>query len=399
MHGVGHHGGRIGGDAFTFTTPHVRFGDGVARAIDDVLARAEVQNPLVVTDEGVEAAGVLDPVLESITGDPLVHYATTEPSTADFDALPTDAADGVVAVGGGSCLDTAKVVATLLAHGGDAAEYLGVDTVPGRVAPLVAIPTTSGTGSQATQTAVLTHDGIKRGVSDEYLRPDYALVDPTLTFGLPASVTARSGFDAFVHALESLTARDHRWIDPRPITYQGANPVSRSLAREALVQVHGAIERATFDGDDRDARRAMSLGSHLAGTAFSASGLGIVHALASALGGLVDAPHGDCLAASITAGLTYNLPVRRDAYASVARLLDLDDPASTRNGASALVDECDRLRRSLGLPTGMDDLGFDRADVDEIVANTLVQERRLPTNPRRAGDDLQAHLIEMEFDG
>ena len=393
-------GRRFGSDTFTFTTTHVRFGEGIATAVDDVFARAEVTNPLLITDEGVEDAGVLDSILESIDGDSTIHYATTEPSTDDFEDLPTEFTDGVVAVGGGSCMDTAKVVATLLAHDGRAADYLGVDAVPGPVAPLVAIPTTSGTGSQATQTAVVTHDGIKRGTSDESLRPDYALVDPTLTYGLPAGVTARSGFDAFVHALESLTARDHQWIEPRPITYQGANPVSQALAREALMQVHGAIERATFDGADRDARRAMSVGSHLAGVAFSVSGLGIIHALASTLGGLVDAPHGACLAAAIKAGLTYNLPVRREEYASVARLLEVaDDGASDQAAAVALIDECDRLRRSLGLPTGMTDLGLGRDDVDTIVENTLVQERRLPTNPRAAGEDLRAHLLEVEFDG
>jgi alcohol dehydrogenase len=386
--------------AFTFTTTDVRFGEGVATTVDGALAREGVTSPLVVTDEGVEDAGVLDPVLESIGGDPAIHYAATEPSTSDFEALPTGTVDGVVAVGGGSCIDTAKVVATLLAHDGEAVDYLGVDAVPDPIAPLVAVPTTSGTGSQATQTAVVAHDGIKRGTSDEYLRPDCALVDPTLTYGLPADVTARSGFDAFVHALESLTARDHRWIEPRPITYQGANPASRALAREALSQIHGSLERATFDGADREARRAMSLGSHLAGAAFSISGLGIVHALASTLGGLVDAPHGSCLAAAIEVGLTYNLSVRRAEYAAVGRFLDVaDDAATDREAAAALVDECDRLRRSLGLPIGMTDLGFDRGDVDEIVENTLAQERRLPTNPRAVGDDLCEHLLEVEFEG
>lgn len=384
---------------FTFAATDARFGEGVAADVDEVLAREDVTEPLLVTDEGVEAAGVLDPIRDAIGDDATVHYATTEPSTDDFADLPTGSVDGVVAVGGGSCIDTAKVVATLLAHGGEAADYLGVDTVPGPIAPLVAIPTTSGTGSQATQTAVVAHDGIKRGMSDERLRPDVALVDPSLTYGLPSEQTARSGFDAFVHALESLTARDHRWVDPRPITYQGANPASRALAREALSQVHGALERATFDGGDRDARRAMSVGSHLAGAAFSISGLGIVHALASTLGGLTDAPHGACLAASIEAGLTYNLPVRGEEYAGVARSLGVADGAETqREAARALVRECDRLRESLGLPTSMTDLGLDGSDVDEIVENTLAQERRLPTNPRQADRGLREHLLSVEFD-
>lgn len=383
--------GDPGATPFRFTAPDTRFGDDVVDRLGLVLERQGVDEPLIVTDDGVEAAGILDRVQDAIDAKPTVHYATMEPSTDDFDDLPTADVDGVVAVGGGSCLDTAKLAAALLAHGGDAGEYVGVDTVPGPIAPLIAVPTTSGTGSQATQTAVIHHEGVKRGVSDGFLRPDVAVVDPTLTFGLPRSVTARSGFDAFVHALESYLARDYRWVDPRPITYQGANPVSRSLAWRALELVHGSLERAVFDGEDHDARRAMSLGSHLAGTAFSASGLGAVHALASTLGGMRDRPHGECLAASIQAGLEYNRPVRHEAYAGVARGLGVGE------GADALLAECKRLRDSIGLPDSFAAFDVTAEDVDTVVENTLVQERRLATNPREVTDDLGEFLLETEF--
>ncbi len=390
-----HEGDRPGSTPLRFTAPDTRFGDDVVDQLGSILARYGVDEPLVVTDEGVEDAGILDRATESVGVSPTVHYATTEPSTADFDELPTASVDGVVAIGGGSCLDTAKLAAVLLAHGGNAGDYVGVDSVPGPIAPLIAVPTTSGTGSQATQTAVIHHEGVKRGVSDEFLRPDVAVVDPTLTFDLPRAVTARSGFDAFVHALESFLARDYQWVEPRPITYQGANPVSRSLAWRALTLVHGSLERAVFDGDDRDARRAMSLGSHLAGTAFSASGLGAVHALASTLGGMRDRPHGECLAASVRAGLTYNLPVRRAAYADVARGLGVveaqDDPAE------ALIGECERLRDSLGLPDSFAAFDVTANEVDTVVENTLVQERRLATNPREVTEDLGEFLLETEF--
>jgi alcohol dehydrogenase class IV len=164
----------------------------------------------VVSDAGVESAGIFDQVLEPLDRKPIRYEAAMEPSTDDFKILPSAAVDDVVAIGSGSCLDTAKVTAAVLAHDIDPAACLGVDAIPGPVAPLVAVPTTSGTGSQATQTAVVSRDGVKRGISDERLRPSVALVDPTLTFDLPWAVTARSGFDALVHALESLTARDYR---------------------------------------------------------------------------------------------------------------------------------------------------------------------------------------------
>jgi alcohol dehydrogenase class IV len=357
--------GAVAGSSLRLRVPETRFGDGAVERLPAALDETGVERPLVVTDAGVAEAGVLDAALAAHDGPTERFDAPTEPSTDDLtaDALPDDA-DGVVAVGGGSVLDTAKLAALLLTHGGTPADYLGVDAVPGPVVPLVAVPTTSGTGSQSTQTAVVHHDGVKRGVSDEHLRPARAVVDPTLTFGLPRRVTARSGFDAFVHALESLTARDHRWVPERAITYQGANPVTRPLSR-----------------------RALSLGSHLAGLAFSNAGLGVVHALASAVGGMTGAAHGDCLAACVEPGLRYNLPVRRDAYAAVA------DHLGVGSTAEDLVAEAVRLRDALALPTSIADLGLDRGDAAAVVENTLVQERRLATTPRlpdEDGADLQA---------
>ncbi|MFB6122661.1 MAG: iron-containing alcohol dehydrogenase [Haloferacaceae archaeon] len=383
-------------DALSLTAPEFEFGEGVVQSLPAVLGRLGVDDPLVVTDEGVADAGVLSLALDAFEGAVETYYATTEPSTEDFAGVDAFDVDGVVAVGGGSVLDTAKLVAAILAHEGDPADWIGTGKLPGDPVPLVAVPTTSGTGSQSTQTAVLTYEGVKRGVSDERLRPDAALVDPELTYGLPRGVTARSGFDAFVHALESLTARDYRWVADRPITYQGANPVTRPLSRRALGQVHGSLERAVFDGDDREARRAMSLGAHLAGLAFSNAGLGAVHALASAVGGMTGAPHGDCLAASLEPGLRYNLPVRESEYAAVARDLGVADGATDRTAALALVEECARLRDSVGLPSSFAALGLSVEDTDAIVENTLVQERRLKTNPRDVTDDV-ADVIRDSF--
>ena len=380
--------GAVAGSALRLRVPEFRFGDGVAERLPTVVDEVGIETPLVVTDPGVDAAGVLDAALAAYDGRYERVDAPTEPSTDDLTpgVLP-EGVDGVIGVGGGSVLDTAKLAALLLAHGGSPADYLGTGAVPGPVAPLVAVPTTSGTGSQSTQTAVVHHEGVKRGVSDESLRPARAVVDPTLTFGLPREVTARSGFDAFVHSLESLTARDHRWVPERAITYQGANPVTRPLSRQALSLVHGSVERATMDGDDRAARRALSLGSHLAGVAFSNAGLGIVHALASAVGGMTDAPHGDCLAACAAPGLRYNLPVRRDQYAGVAADLGVGSTAED------LIGEVLRVRDALALPDAIAALGLERSDADAIVENTLVQERRLVTTPRfpdEDGADLEA---------
>lgn len=379
----------LSGTRLRFDGPELAYGDGVSRDVGDVLDRRGWDSVLLVTDLGVDEAGVLAAVTDGIDVDPTRYDATTEPATDDFADLPAGPFDGIIAVGGGSVLDSAKMASVLLSHGGHPSDYLGEGTVPGPVRPVVAVPTTSGTGSQATQTAVLTHEGVKRGMSDEALRPELAVVDPVLTVGLPSDVTATSGYDAFVHALESLTARDYRWVPDRPITYQGANPISRSLSSRALALVACGLERAVHDGEDLDARRRMSLGAHLAGQAFSVAGLGAIHALASAVGGMTGRTHGACLAACLRSGLAYNRPVRREAYAATARSLGVArDGDGTEDAATALVEECVRLADSVGLPTTLADLGLGLDDVDAIVENVLVQERRLKTNPRRVEADL-----------
>jgi alcohol dehydrogenase class IV len=201
--------------------------------------------------------------------------------------------------------------------------------------------------------------------------------------------------DAFVHALESLNARDYRWVPERPITYQGANPVSRPLSQRALRLVSGTLERAAFDGTDREARRAMSLGAHLAGVAFSNAGLGVVHALASTIGGMTDRPHGECLAAAFRVGLEYNRPVREAEYAEIAGDLGLVAAGTTDAAAvDALIEEGQRLAAAVGLPDSLSAVGFDSSDLDAMVENTLVQERRLVTNPRQVTDDIEDHLAE-----
>ncbi len=373
------------------------FGDGSIEGLGHLLEERGMESVLVVSDEGVEEAGILDLALASVTAAVSPLSATTEPSVDDFEDLPSGSVDAVVAVGGGSCLDTAKIASLLLSHGGSPADYIGEGEVPGPVTPVVAVPTTSGTGSQATQSAVVTYEGIKRGISDERLRPDVALVDPTVTVDPPPAITARSGFDAFVHALESWLARDYREVPDRPIRYQGANPITRPLSRQALTLVHSSLETAVDDGGI-EARRAMSLGSHLAGIAFSNAGLGAVHAVASTVGGLTERPHGECLGASLAVGLAYNRPVREPAYAEVARHLGVADP-TTADGraADALVEECLRLASAIGLPTSLGSVGLGSDDVGTIVENTLVQERRLVTNPRdvTAADlrrTVEAHL-------
>ncbi len=381
----------ITSDPLSIVVPEFTFGDNQARNLASITSESNITNPLVVTDQGIESAGIVTDCLAGFDIEPDRYYATTEPDTTDFSDIPSAAFDGIIAIGGGSVLDTAKILSILIEHGGTTESYLGVDKVPGPVLPLIAVPTTSGTGSQATQTAVIAHEGVKRGISDEHLRPELAIVDPLLTRGLPKEITARSGFDAFVHALESLTARSYRWVPDRPIYYQGANPVSRALSTRALFLLYESLEQAVFDGDNLAARRKMSLGSHLAGVAFSNAGLGIVHALASTVGGMTEVPHGACLATSIETGLRYNLPVRGKEYQRIAHDLGIKHLDADQPGES-LIREIERLRENIDLPGSFSAVGLTPDDIDEMVKNTLLQQRRTATTPRIPGDDLHQAL-------
>jgi alcohol dehydrogenase class IV len=228
------------------------------------------------------------------------------------------------------------------------------------------------------------------GCSSEYIRPAFSVVDPELTMGLPPEITRNAGYDALMHAVESFAALDHNRVAERPILYQGSNPFSRGIALEAFRLIWRSYRKSVANGQDRKAREDMSLGSHLAGLAFSHSGLGLVHALASSLGGMIAAPHGVCLAASTHIGLGYNSRVCERDFSLLA------DAMKTGRGsgsAKRFMAEIQDLIRELGLPEKPSELGIKREDARAILEKTLIQKRRLPTNPRLVDNELLS-LIE-----
>src|SRR5690606_6529491 len=220
---------------------------------------------------------------------PVDHVAAAAEAARGF------APDVVVAWGGGSALDLGKLLALLLVHPGPLADYYGEHRVPGPVLPIVAVPTTAGTGSEGTPVAVVSDPDreLKVGVSDAALIPRVAIVDPELTIGAPAPVTAYAGIDAIVHAAESFTAapRDPVWSDPLPI-FVGRNRFSSLLALDALAAMGDALPRAVRDGGDLEARERMAWGSLLAGLAFGSGGTHLSHALQYPIGALTHTPHG-----------------------------------------------------------------------------------------------------------
>jgi alcohol dehydrogenase class IV len=326
----------------------------------------------------------------------LFNDAPSEPHSTDVDEqkgrFESDL-DALLGVGGGSAMDFAKALSIVMTHGGLLEDYVGEGTVPGPVIPIVCVPTTSGTGSQSTQTTVFTTGGVKLGCSSEYIRPVASIVDPELTVGLPPMVTRNTGYDALMHATESFIASPHDQVPERPILYQGSNPFSRVLALEAFRSIWASFRQAVSQGNNREARIGMSIGSHLAGMAFSHSGLGLVHALASSLGGMIDAPHGVCLAACTNIGLSYNFKMcEKDLAILGATMEGKDMPSSNYVSAKRFLTHLQALINDLNLPSKPSELGIKKEDARTLLEKTLIQTRRIKTNPRPLDDELLSYI-------
>lgn len=385
----------------TFSPNPSMFGFGALEKLPEALESRGFKRVLIFTDSQIAESGILDRVLDLLKGSVesgIFDGVPAEPHSEDIEKKVEDFGtgfDALIGLGGGSSMDFAKATSVIMTHGGSLGDYLGEGSVPGPVLPLVCVPTTSGTGSQSTQTTVFTIEGVKRGSSSEYIRPALSVVDPELTMNLPPLVTRNSGYDALMHSCESFLTRPSSQIPERPFLYQGSNPYSRSLSMEAFSCIWSSYRRAISDGGNRDARMGMSLGSHLAGIAFSHSGLGLVHALASSLGGMVDQPHGVCLAACTNIGFKYNFEVCEKDFAILASImLGTVGTGSSDASGDRFLTNLNRLISDLEFPTRPSELGIKKEDAETLLKNTLIQTRRIMTNPRPLDDDLLSHIEE-----
>ena len=332
---------------------------------------------LFVTDATVGRLGLPDAALAAL-GDagiePILFDAVeADPSRDTLMAAVAAGADctSVVGFGGGSPMDVAKLAAYLIGSGEDLDTLWGVGKATGQRLPLALVPTTAGTGSEATPVAIITLGGAeKRGVSSAALVPDWALLDAELTVGLPRDVTAATGIDAMVHAIEAYTSARLK------------NPMSDMLAREALRLLSANLLRACDHPEDLDARGQMLLGAHLAGVAFANAPVAGVHALAYPLGGHFHVPHGLSNALMLGHVLGHNMPAAMNDYAELGRLLD---PTLAEQGrqaqAQGFVTLLTRLARAAGLPGRLRDVGVTAADLDLLAREAMKQERLLVNNP------------------
>lgn len=363
-------------NAFSFdTAPRIVCAPGASLELAGHCEALSVKRPLLVTDPGLMEIGLLDPVIASLTqagfAPVLFDQVREDPPDTVIRAAVARAAessvDSVIAVGGGSSMDVAKLVAVLLAGQQPLEALYGVDQVEGGRLPLILVPSTAGTGSEVTPVAVVTTgETTKAGISSRILLPDVAVLDADLTLGLPPAVTAMTGLDAMVHAIEAYTSRRRK------------NPMSDMLARQALSLLAGSIRTAVHSGGDRAARSNMLLGAMLAGQAFANAPVAAVHALAYPLGGHYHIPHGLSNSLMLPSVLRFNLPVAGPLYAELAALVTDEEAAS----AESLIRALEAIIEDTGLPATLSQAKVPEADLPRLADEAMLQQRLLVNNPR-----------------
>lgn len=394
------------------TAGNIRFGRGGRLELAHDLARYQVRRPLVVTDGTVAGLEPVQRLPDSLAPTAVVFDGCrAEPAVAVADAAIAAGhearADAVVGIGGGSNLDVAKIVAVVLRHGGRPQDYFGFDAVPGPILPLFALPTTAGTGSEVSHSAVLTDEsqGTKVSTLSRWLRPTVALIDPDLSDSCPSKVTADSGIDALVHAIEAYCNRDYQQmtgVDPQARAYEGSYCVTRLLAAEAIRLVGRALVPAYLAAQagspDPVARDEMALAATLAGMAFSNSGVGVVHALEYPLGALTHCGHGEGNGLLLPHVMRYNMAVRMTEFGEIARWLGVSvEGLSQRQAAESAVAAVEEIQRAIQIPRRLRDLGTPRDAIPELARKAFAIKRLMDINPQPPQPvDLEA-ILEQAF--
>lgn len=367
---------------FTFSTvPAIHCAVGSTRQLG-TLIQAQfplTKHALIVTDSGFLHTGLLDTPMDSLRERGLKVSVFSDVIADPPEAVVLMAAantrtlhiDLVIGFGGGSSMDVAKLLAVLATSTQPLSEMYGIGNVRGPRLSLVQIPTTAGTGSEVTPISIVTTgETTKMGVVSPILYADLAILDAELTTGLPPHITAATGIDAMVHAIEAYTSRLKK------------NPLSDALARQALALLYTNIRTACADGENLDARQAMLLGAMLAGQAFANAPVAAVHALAYPIGGIFHVPHGLSNSLVLPAVLRFNAPSANTLYAELA---DLIVPNATGNALArtyTMIEKLEELARSLGIATRLRDVGIAAGDLDRLTDDAMLQTRLLGNNPR-----------------
>lgn len=381
-------------DLFTFEAPaRLTFGAGAVGKFPDLIAGFG-RRALVVSDPGIAKAGILDRVLGFLRDAHVSSDAFTSvepnPSVETVEAAHAlyrkSDAEFVVAVGGGSSMDVAKVVAVLAAHGGGVRDYEGIGKVPGPVVPSVAIPTTAGTGSEVTVFAVITdrQRRFKMTIGSPFLVPQVAICDPELTISMPKPLTAATGMDALTHGIEC-------FINTTP------NPIAKALAMESIRLIGAALRTAYQRGSDLPARSTMLLGSTMAAMAFTRTRLGNVHAMSHPLGAFFDVPHGVANAILLPYVMAWNLRSCLGTYPPIAVAMGEEvDGMPPERASERAVEAVQRLSRDVGIPEHLREVGVTR-DAIPALATDAMKSGNVLVNPRPTTYDDIVDLFEKAY--
>ena len=409
---------------FTLEATPLKYGPGASGETGWELKRMGVGRVMLVSDPGVVEAGITGRIVGLIEDDGIEvevwDRSRVEPTADSFQAAADFAVeggfDGFVAVGGGSSIDTAKVSDLIATHGGEIIDYVnppvgGGKKPPGPLKPLLAIPTTAGTGAEATTVAILDipDQRVKTGISHQFMRPNRGIVDPLLTMTMPSEVTSSCGLDVVCHAAESYLAKpyDER---PKPESpedrppYQGSNPIADMWSAKALEYGGRFLRRAVENGEDVEARGAMMLGASLAGIGFGSAGVHIPHACAYPIAGLKHewqppgypqdhpfVPHGWSVIVTAPAAFRFTYEAMPERHREVAELLAGERIESADE--NTLPEIIIQLMKDVGAPKGVRELGYDEDDIDDLVDGAMKQQRLLVGAPKEVSEEDLANVL------
>lgn len=367
--------------SFTFQAPsNILFQPGASRKMGELVARYGARRVMLVTgkivrstgltagaEASLAAAGIGVSIFDGVVADPPSHVVEAAAAACRADRIEL-----VLSIGGGSALDTAKLVAYLAKTPDRLDDIYGIGLAKGQRLPLLLAPTTAGTGSEVTPIAVVTTPSTqKKAVVSPVLIPDWAILDAELTLSLPAFITAATGIDAMVHAIEAYTSNHKK------------NPISDQLARQALGLLSANVRRVCEDGQDVEARSQMLLGSMLAGMAFANAPVAAVHALAYPIGAIFHVPHGLSNALVLTHVLRFNLSAAELFYAELAPIVDFQAvDLSVTQRARLFVDAMAAICRDCKIPLSLADVGIGFQDLNKLAEDAMEQTRLLVNNPR-----------------
>ncbi len=365
-------------------------GNGAVAKIGEEAKKLGASKVLIVTDPGVACTGSVENVREPLKaaglGTGVFDKAVPEPPMGSVDEIVKFAEKGgydfVVGFGGGSALDVAKMVAVLVRSGAKVEDYVGVDQVPKKGLPMIAVPTTSGTGSEVTAIAIFANEklNVKQGVVSPYLIPNIALVDPVLTWSCPPNVTAAAGMDALIHNIEAYTSVNAT-MHTDPLAYEGIKLIAKS------------IRTATYDGSNAWARHNMAMGSLLGGIAFGNAGVGAVHALSYPIGGMFHVPHGVANTLMLPWVMEYNMLSCLQWFREIGEAMGENmEGLSDREAADKTIAALRQLAVDLDVPQYLSDVDIPESAIPDLVKGAMTQARLWANNPRKFSPEDMAQV-------